>query len=238
MTREANWDAMIFVFYHIFCNEHALPIVRDQISKLHFSGVYKRCDKIFCFLLGPEIDLIASLVSQSGKKFVIQRRAVEDPSAEESAERFALSCIGSLIKPEYKFLYIHSKGVTKPADENVRKWREMMEYFLMTRVDECIAYLETFDVVGCNYRFWYTPLATTFDDDHFPCTKWDRGRHFSGNMWWCKGAYWLTLPKEFQDDYYGPEMHVGLKKPKFKVLHECRVDQYRISVPLSSYVDL
>lgn len=228
---------MIFVFYHVFCNEHTVPIVRDQISKLHFSGVYKRCDKIVCCLLGPQHESVHRVISQSGTKFVVHRHAAEDPNVDESAERFTLSVIREMVKPEDKFLYLHSKGVTRPGNEHVRQWRELMEYQLMTRMDECIRALDTVDVVGCNYRHWFTPLTTPFDDGHFPATEWDRGRHFSGNMWWCKGAYWLSLPSKIQPDYFGPEMHIGLRKPRFKVLFESRKDDYKHPTPLSSFVD-
>ena len=228
---------MILVFYHIFCNEIASQVVRDQISKIHFSGLYKRCTTILCFLLGPRGDEIADLLAHAGNKFVVQRRAIADPSPQESSERFTLSAISSLVGPTDKFLYIHSKGVTRPDNERVREWREMMEYFLMTRADDCIASLDSCDVVGCNYRHWFTPIVTPVHDDQFPASKWDRGRHFSGNMWWCRGDYWLSLPTDIHDDYFGPEMHVGRNKPRFKVLFESRVDHYKQAVPLSSFVD-
>lgn len=228
---------MIWVFYHVFCNEHALPIVRDQVSKLHFSGLYKRCDKIVCGLLGPNIQEIAAALRESGKKFEVHRAAAEAPSPDEDAERFTMSLIRTLVKPEDKFLYMHSKGVTKPTADHVRQWRECMEYHLMTRADECIAALDSVDVVGCFYRHWYSPITSSFDDDHFPCTEWDRGRHFSGNMWWCRGEYWLSLPEKIRPDYFGPEMHIGLGKPRFKVLFETFRDNYQNPTPLSMFVD-
>ena len=217
-----------------FCNENAPDIVRDQISKLHFSGVYKRCDAIFCFLLGPSPDSIRSLLASAGTKFRVQRQSLVDPSAAEASERFTLTAIAPLIRPHDKFLYLHSKGVTRPANERVRAWRELMEYHLMTRMEECIAALDTCDVVGCNYRHWYVPLQTAEDDDKAPLS---RGRHFSGNMWWCTGAYWLSLPSAIECDYYGPEMHIGLGKPRFKNLYECNVDNYWVLTPFGSFVD-
>lgn len=225
---------MLYVFYHIFCNENAPEIVRDQISKLHFSGVYKRCDAIYCFLLGPHPDPITTMLTLGGAKFRLQKQSLSDPCEAQVGERFTLTAIAKLIEPDDKFLYLHSKGVTRPNNERVRAWRELMEYHLMTGADECIAALDTCDVVGCNYRHWHLPLDTAEDDDNAPLS---RGRHFSGNMWWCRGAYWLSLPPTIDCDYFGPEMHIGLRKPRFKNLYECHVDNYWVLTPLASFVD-
>ncbi len=237
VVQKKRGKQMLYVFYHVFCNEHALGIVQDQIAKLHFSGVYKKVDKIFCCLLGPEFEKIAPVIQEGGKKFCVHKTATSDPSPQEAAERFTLSCISEVVKPDDKFLYIHSKGETRPTEKNVRHWREMMEYFLMVKMDECVEALDSVDVVGCDYRHWYTAIQHKFGDDHFPATKHDRGRHFSGNMWWSRGDYWLSLPKEFHEDYFGPEMHIGLNKPRFRVLFHSFVDHYHHPVPFLCYVD-
>ena len=44
----------IYIFYHIFCNKYTLEVVKDQINKIIFSGLYNKCTKIYCFLTGEE----------------------------------------------------------------------------------------------------------------------------------------------------------------------------------------
>jgi hypothetical protein len=225
---------MIYVFYHVFCNEHAETIVRDQISKLHFSGVYKRCDRIVCCLLGPHRNSIAALLKESGTKFDIYKVAESELLPFEASERFTLNTIRSIVRPEDKFLYMHSKGVTRPANERVRKWREFMEFQLMTRAEECLRALDTVDCAGCNFRFWDVPIHSPAHD-RFPRSE--RGRHFSGNMWWCTGRYWLSLPSTIDPDYYGPEMHIGLHCPRVFLLAESCRDHYYHEVSYSTFVD-
>lgn len=225
---------MIYVFYHVFCNEHAEAIVRDQVAKLHFSGVYALCDTIFCCLLGPQHDAIAELLQDSGVKFVIHKRAATPPTVRETSERFTLDAIAPLVKPDDKFLYLHSKGVTRPANMFVLHWRQFMEFQVMTRAKECLQALDTKDCAGCNFRFWDVPITNPAHDS-FPLTE--RGRHFSGNMWWCTGRHWLSLPRIIHEDYYGPEMHIGLVPPRVHLLAETFRDDYHHKVPFSLFVD-
>lgn len=225
---------MILVFYHVFCNEHAESIVRDQIAKLHFSGVYKRCDKIVCCLLGPNHGLIASILAESGNKFVLHKAAEAESNPFETSERFTLNVIASIVKSDDKFLYIHSKGVTRASNIKVRMWREFMEFQLMTRADECLQALDIVDCAGCNYRFWDHTIAHS-SEDIYP--REERGRHFSGNMWWCTGRHWLNLPRLIEADYYGPEMHIGRKPFRVYLLHETFLDHYYHEVPFSMFVD-
>lgn len=169
--------AHVYVFYHIFCNQYTLPVVKDQVTKIIFSGLYQTVDSVKCFLTGEEkhMEPIRSFLRDSGEKFKIEAEGVND----SSFERFTLSRIPPFVKSGDKFLYIHTKGVSEKhaANDNVYWWRTWMEYNLIHRFRECLEALDRVNIVGVGY------------------TKKMIGPHFSGNFWWTTAAYFNTLPK-------------------------------------------
>ena len=182
-----------YVFYHVFCNEYTLPVLKDQVTKIIFSGLYEAVDAINCFLAGEEkyIGPIRSFLNDSGAKFKILKVDTNDTSY----ERFTLNSIPKLITDNDKFLYIHTKGVSakNAASDNIYWWRTWMEYHLIYRFRECVEALDTFNIVGVGYT---TKMI---------------GPHFSGNFWWTTGKYFNTLPKNpdgslnIGSGYYEPE---------------------------------
>jgi len=179
-----------YVFYHIYCNKHTMPIVLDQVTKIIYSGLYEYVHGIKCFLAGEEeyIKKIKELLHQHGSKFKIEKVGKDD----KTFERFTLTEIPRYIGPDDLFLYIHSKGVSDrhAANDNVYWWRSWMEYNLIFRFKYCIEALETYNLVGVGYT---TKMI---------------GPHFSGNFWWTKGSYYLTLPKEIGNGYTDPENYI------------------------------
>ena len=204
----------VFVFFHIYCLPCTPGILHDQITKLHFSGTYDTVDKIYCFLAGEHIQKCQEMLQKSGSKFSVE---ITEPH-DKSYERLTLERIHTYIQPEDKFLYIHTKGVTKPQHENVRHWKTYMEYFLMKKHKECLDLLDTHDAVGVNWHNSPQP-------------------HFSGNMWWCRGSYFLTLPTKIGGDYWTPEFYLGWKNPKTFNWMESKVDHYHNAFPFEKYVD-
>lgn len=203
----------VYVFYHIFCNAHTLPIVKDQSLRIIFSNLYKRADAIYCFLVGEQakIDEVEGLIKNLGKKFIVAAKGPGDTTY----ERFTLLQIPKYIKPEDKFLYIHSKGVSKIngiGDEAVYWWRTWLEYGLMSRHEECLEKLNEYDVVGVNY------------------SEKQIGKHFSGNFWWATGKYYLTLPNKISyDEAKGyTEPSKGYNEP----------EKYILSGPNVKYLDI
>ena len=183
----------VYVFYHIYCNKFTMPILKDQVAKIIFSGLYSRVDAIYCFLAGEEAHITEAekFLNRSGEKFTIKEKGPGDTSF----ERFTLSKIPKYTTDEDKFLYLHTKGVSeKHANgDNVYWWRTWMEYNLMHRFEECIEKLKDYDIVGVGF------------------TQKMIGPHFSGNFWWTKGSYFNTLPKnkdgtmKIGNEYLDPE---------------------------------
>jgi hypothetical protein len=218
-----------YVFYHIFCKKSTENIVRDQITKIIFSGLYDVVNNIFCFLTGEEDEIrkIETILKDSGEKFNITAIGIND----KSFERFTLHKIRNYITGDDKFLYIHSKGVTYNSSNVggtrdwscVRDWRTYMEYFTIAKHTTCISLLDSHQTVGVNY----------YD------TPW---KHFSGNFWWCRGDYFLTLPKSEdldikEDDIFSfTENYVGMNDPTVFCFHKTGAPHYTVAYPYKHYV--
>ena len=185
----------LYVFYHIYCNTNTMSVVRDQVTKIIFSGLYKKVEKIFCYLTGLKevVDMVKAYIETLGTKFVIDDIGVGDTTY----ERYTLSRIHKMINEKKlhdadKFLYIHSKGVSRSHENGVMMeciylWRNYMEYNLISRHEECAKLLNTCDIVGVAYKDILI------------------GPHFHGNFWWTKVSYFKKLPEKIGDNYTDPE---------------------------------
>lgn len=216
------------IFYHIYCNDKILPIVKDQITKIIFSGLYEKATVIYCFVTGePEyMEEVCTFIENSGVKFQIPKKIPYDTTY----ERYTLLEIPNYITPDDKFLYIHSKGIkpkrTTHTDcsiyENVYEWRNYMEYFLISKHTDCIKELNYYDVAGTNFSLGISP-------------------HFSGNFWWSTGKYFLTLDfnyLKYDMNYFTPEMFLFRNNPKYINFYTSNIDHYYESYPTKYYVDL
>lgn len=210
-------NSNIYIFYHIYCNQYTLAVLKDQINKIIFSGLYASCNNIYCFLVGEKkyINICNNYIKNSGKKFSIKAIGINDTTF----ERFTLLKIKKYINQNDKFLYIHSKGITKKNDQYVTDWRNVMEYFLIYKYKKCLKELDNHDTVGINYIPNY---------------------HYSGNFWWTKGSYYLKLPNQIEKYYTAPEDYICINSPKYKNLYSTKLEgfkHYTNLYPIKNYID-
>lgn len=210
------------VVYHICAMNHWESVLRDQASKLLFSGLYDDVVAIHCYCSGPEARRAAHVIQSFGAKFRVEACDSED----KSGERFTLMKIHTHVAPLDKVLYIHTKGVTKlPPSENVFFWNFYMEYHLIKRYATCLDILDHADVVGLDFYAQSLP-------------------HFSGNFWWARGDHLLTLAtyaEEEGDKYAYTETWVcgGHQKltPRLVQLAHSGNDHYTFPYHPITYVD-
>jgi hypothetical protein len=206
-------------FYHIFCRAGTPNLVQAQITNLIFSGCYGALDTIYCFLAGENqdsIDSVKRIVEKSGSKFVV---AAEGPG-DRSYERFTLLRMITMIEPDDKVLYFHSKSITKIENSNIQDWRMFLEFMTFTNHKEILELLDTYDTVGVNYGYYHSQY------------------HYSGNFWWATGKYLLKLPKEIHNEYDAPEFWIALGEPKAFQLFNSKIDHYKGQYPMKEYVDI
>jgi hypothetical protein len=190
----------IEVFYHICAKSglDSLSIIEEQLSVIRNSEIYEKMDKINCCLVGDDktnFILLFQKIPRYGDKFKIVKTGLND----NSYERFTLNYMKDNIVEDGYYLYLHSKGVTKPQNENIKDWRKCMEYFLIKRGNKCLQKLdEGYETVGIMKHPWAP----------YP--------HYSGNFWWANGKYLRKLfsEKQIPSDYTGPEMFLMSSQPK------------------------
>ena len=213
------------IFYHIYCNENTMEVLKDQINKIIWSGLYKNVDHVYCFVCGKEkyVKQCSNYIEKCGKKFTIEAVGIDDMSY----ERFTLLKIKNLLHTNDKFLYIHTKGITKKNThmaENIEDWRYTMEYFLISNWKECTDLLNEYDTVGI---------------DHLSENNEFKG-HYSGNFWWSTAEYFNKLPDTIEDYYTAPEDYIFLAKPYAKNLHSTGLaghGHYDNPYPFNRYID-
>ena len=128
------------------------------------------------------------------------------------------------IHPDYKVLYMHTKGVTystsHPFYPGIQSWIRFFMYCLIENVDTCIQYLDMYDTVGTNYQ----------RDDENP-------HHYSGNFWWANAYYLNTLDVSYMKDKYDAEFWI-LRNPKALWYNMYKLEHmYQVDYPRENYDD-
>ena len=206
----------IKVFLHICAMNDCITRLNKIIAGLLLSGLYGDAEQIYSYICGniEIINQVEVLLNRSGSKFKIIKIVPED----NTYERLTLTDIHNHVSREDKILYLHTKGISKPGNQNVDDWVFKFHYFLIGKYKDCIEKLESFDTVSTN--FWSS------------CCN-----HFSGNMWWVNGDYFLNLPHEIGNDYFAPELaFLFLNNPKYYSLHDSNIDHYSCEYPPVKYI--
>jgi hypothetical protein len=126
------------------------------------------------------------------------------------------------MNPEYKILYMHTKGVSYVSNHvflpGVNSWNRFMRYCLVDRFLDCLRILSIYDTIGSNYR----PLES------------GNGQHYSGNYWWANARYVSKLPIAYLKDKYDPEFWLLQKEPLFFNVHYIE-NMYEQPYPVENY---
>jgi hypothetical protein len=130
----------------------------------------------------------------------------------------------SKLNPEYKILYMHTKGVSYTTNHvfypGVHSWNRFMRYCLVDHYPQCLNLLEVYDTVGCNYRQ----------------LKNGNPQHYSGNYWWASARYISTLRIAYLRDKYEPEFWLMANNPLYFNIYTLE-NMYEQIYPIESYQD-
>ena len=162
--------------------EKGLNILIDTINRIIHTNTCNHFDKIFIVNIGLKIDLTDLLqdkLEPEIKKTILDKIRIINYS--ENPLLFEIPTINLIrtfceYNPNCKILYLHTKGISFPHNQNITDWRNMMSYFLVNKTDTCLELLKNYDTVGCNYM-------------DTPC------KHYSGNFWWATSDYIKLLTK-------------------------------------------
>lgn len=201
----------IAVFYHLYQAGKWGQILGKQASLMRSSGLLDAADFV-------SVGVNGEIVMEDSDKFVFytntEQHKEETPTLKRLM-RFAKD------NPEYKILYLHSKGANKSSKE-IDDWRNLLNYFAIDKWKESVKLLEQYDAVGCNYSedTWL---------GHYP--------HFSGNFWWANAEYINKLDYKFleSESRWDREFWIGSGNGKLYSMHDSGIDHYRYAYPKEMY---
>ena len=199
----------IAIFYHIYQYGLWQSIFNEQWKCISESNLLHTAEIIHLGING-------NVFAESGNTH-IRAKLNKNPQNEEAD---TLKDLAQFAKnnPDYKILYIHTKGVSNYT-ENTSDWRNMMNYFCIEQWRDCIKLLNTYDAVGCNLT--QLPLL-----------------HFSGNFWWANAEYINKLDPKFldYDDRFAREFWIGTGNGNLYEIHNSGIkNHYRNNYPREMY---
>ena len=205
------------VFYHLACMGNWKQVFKEQSFQLQQNGF----QYINLTVLGTMEDL--EFVNLTCEKFNLKVQVIFQAADLTYFEKPALSAIEEYAsRNEGYVLYLHSKGVSNPADETKVKWRRLMMHELVDNWEYCMHQLPHFDIIGVNWREM-PPVS-----------------HFCGNFWYASTGYLRKLA-DFNHYYHNPRFQIwdainhkrlgcefwigsGYEKPKLLSLYCKNVD--------------
>lgn len=178
---------MIKVFYHMYCLGDCIERLTKTFKKIKSSGLF---DSVESF----NINLTGDKSAEMFKKLVVEEPKVKLTNyfTDSRGEMDTLKLLWDTAQSsssEDKYLYLHSKGVSRPGNENVQAWIDYMEYFVIEKWKDCISSLENFDTCGVNLQ----PLPM---------------KHYSGNFWWATTNYLKRIKR------FDPQNSSYIKDPR------------------------
>lgn len=210
------------IFYHIAQMGLGAFIYQSQIHRLYASGLVKEADYIHFGVNGDQE------LFNAPKNTIIKRNTnwKEETETLISLKNFAE------INPDYKILYLHTKGASKNT-LNSQSYRLMMEYFVIDRWKECVNYLNDYDCVG---QTWIVNGDTVWSNGTITQNI-DKIGHFSGNFWWANASYINRLDHNYLETSYrlDREFWIGTgKNYKQKSLYQW-TDNFYIDTDLNDH---
>ncbi len=206
------------VFLHVAAMNHYREVVAELSGSITASGLYDEAISLTCSIVGGgNVDYLL------GEKWQVKHTGTLE---EYEYPTLDLLFAQARLTPSDSFLYLHTKGVSKPRYRPHRDaWRRYMTHCVVERWQECTKALdEGFNVVGNDWHEW---------------------RHFAGNFWWASGEYLASLssPRDAiqlgsKGPRYGAELWIGTGDVKpFEI---ARVDSQQFihrpnALPESSY---
>jgi glycosyltransferase involved in cell wall biosynthesis len=191
----------IAIFYHVYQYGDWKQLFANQITRLQKSGLYDAADYIHIGVNGSyRMPFNLDKVENRG----VLKRNRETISEMETLIDMHEFCTKN---PDYKVLYIHTKGLSwqdKSAFYAASiSWREYLEYFVIDNWKICIEKLNSYDTAGTEY--YETRLGNNTP-------------HYSGNFWWANSSYISSLDKNYLQSApygrYNSEVFIGSNNPK------------------------
>ena len=196
-------------------------ILDKLIANLQTNNIFEKLDFVFINNIGDALD--EAKYTQISNKIKIVNYSRDTNLFENCTIKQIIAF--SKLHPDYKVLYLHTKGVSYTKNHyfypGIISWIDFVLYSLVSHFDNCIKLLDkyNYDTVGCNFR-----------------EKEVNPRHYSGNFWWAKASYLQELPSCDFTDKYDAEFLILSKNPRYFNVYTLK-HMYQNAYPLIFYKD-
>ena len=179
----------IYGLYFVCCYGNYVSVIKEQLSILVRSGLYKKTSQLYifiCMFTDKNKDELIKLFSY----FDIDKKITLITTEQNLYEKFAINMYKKYIEDSslYYFYYFHTKAVSRTEGKYVTI-RKILNFYSLSKPNININLLNYYDAVGCSLSA-YPKL------------------HFSGNFWWARSDYAVKLIEPIRNTYLAPEMYI------------------------------
>lgn len=147
-----------YIFYHVYLFGNWKSILKEQLQLLEDSGLLEfskiRVGIVYYNETENDIDECKKIVTSFKNVKVLFVKHTSSCAESDTLQELYNFCQSS--SENLKIFYFHTKGVThykSEREENVKDWRNIMEYFLIEKWRLCVEKLnEDYDCCGINYQ--------------------------------------------------------------------------------------
>ena len=173
------------IYYHLYiCNAHWVLWLDEFMRYLIDSKLLDSSRLHICAQIKGKIytaDKIEAIISDRYGEYIHNISVSTDNSKYEGITLKKLYDTTCELTSNSRVLYAHSKGASRLITSmdtfpeiGRHDWRNMMQWYCISRYEKCFDLLSECDAVGC--RLANQPV-----------------KHFSGNFWWANSDYIKTL---------------------------------------------
>ena len=175
----------IIGIYYISAIKHYKYRFDKQLNLLIMSGLYNNLTQLLCFVSGEYCEEVNNILKNYSKIKIIS-------TSENLYEKFAINNYKKYIdfNTNYNIFYMHTKGVSHSINNMaINDWCDLCNHFTINKWRLNVELLTYYDTVGINLK------------------KYPK-KHYSGNFWWSKSEYLLSLNMTIGVKYLDPEMYI------------------------------
>ena len=165
------------IYIHVAILERYKERLKMYLNLIKESNLYKNVDKIYiCYVGNENFTLDYNNKVDSENKIIITK-------VSSNLEDYELPTQANLYNfckehPDYKVLYLHTKGIHGEINQSIEDWVTYMTHFCINKWKDCINNLDSYSTVGVDLREYPT-------------------LHYSGNFWWATSNHIVSLPEPY-----------------------------------------
>jgi hypothetical protein len=209
-TKIVDATPYIYGIYFVCCYGNYVNVIKEQLSILIESGLYKKTKTLYIFVCMCNKEHFETLINLL-TYFDADKKITLVTTEQNLYEKFAINNYKKYINDDsfHYVYYFHTKAVSRTEPVYVNR-RQVLNIYTLAKHELNINLLNYYDAVGCSLSAYPT-------------------LHFSGNFWWARSDYLITLKEPIRNTYLAPEMYI-CSNPKGKFVSLCQTANFAAPV--------